>query len=337
MPSIALFSAHERFPWFRQIPGGGTRIGETRFTLGEADEDCALLVVYDDPGRRIPTRLPRERRLVILSEPPGIKRYQPGFLAQFGLVLGPIVQEHPAGRHILGQPALPWFYGIDFSPDGLIARESFDSLLALPPPSKTEAISVVLSKKSQLPKHRARLKFVEKLQKRLGERLVVFGRGFREIRDKSEAIAPFAYHLVLENNDIPHFWTEKTADALLGWALPIFSGCTNLDEYFDAQAFIPIDIAAEDAACAQMAALLEAAPYASRLAAIGRARERLMSEFNLFPLLERLLNAPEFRASAWREERAEILSNSAFSGWRGFGHSARRLGQVLGKKGAAQA
>ena len=46
--------------------------------------------------------------------------------------------------------------------------------------------------------------------------------------DKAEAIAPYAYHLVLENNYIDNFWTEKLADAWIGWALPLYLGAPNL-------------------------------------------------------------------------------------------------------------
>lgn len=325
MPSIAIMTAHARFPWLRQIAGGGNAIGPWRFTIDQIEPDCAFLVVYDDPAAEFETILPRERRMLITSEPPGIKPYREGYLAQFGTIYGPV----GAGDHwIRTQAALPWFYGVGFEPGGLVANETLDSLISLEPPAKQAAISVVLSRKSQLPKHKARLAFVDAAKTRLGDRFHVFGRGFSEIRDKSEAIRPFAYHLVLENNDIGHFWTEKTADAYLGWALPIFSGCAELGEYFPADAFIPIDISRVETAIAQLERILDDAPYASRLPAIADARMRLMQRYNLFPILaERAEN--EGYGAAFAPVRDAIRPNSRFAPFSGLNALARRAGKSL--------
>lgn len=332
MPSIALLTAHAKFPWFRQIRGGGDCVGDWRFTLDEIAEDCAFLVVYDEIAAPVETTLPRARRMVILSEPPGIKTYKPGYLEQFGHIYGPEL-EHvaqkwipvlrnnmrpnedlaPSPNAIVTQPALPWFYGVGFTPRGLVANESVDTLLAMPPPPKQQAVSLVISKKSQLPKHRARLAFVEKLAARLGDKVKVFGRGFTEVSDKAEAILPYAYHLVLENNDIPHFWTEKTADALLGWSLPLFSGCANLGEYFPEDSFIPVAISDPSRAIAAIEQILAQAPYESRLPAISDARHRVLTRYNLFNILAEFADGLAAKGGAMRGEGTLIRPNTSFS------------------------
>lgn len=325
MPSIAIMTAHARFPWLRQIAGGTDAIGEWRFTIDRIDPDCAFLVVYDDPATAFETTLPPARRMLVTSEPPGIKSYREGYLAQFGTIYGPV----GAGPNwVRTQAALPWFYGVGFEPEELVANETYDSLMALEPPEKQAAISVVLSKKSQLPKHRARLAFVEAAKARLDERFQIFGRGFRDIRDKSEAIRPFAYHLVLENNDIGHFWTEKTADAYLGWALPIFSGCAGLDAYFPADSFVPIDISRPEQAVSQLERLLEDAPYLARLDSISEARRRLLTDFNLFPILAEKADRNGY-AATFAPDAALIRPNSSFAAFSGLNALARRAGKRL--------
>lgn len=311
MASVAIITAHSRFPWFRQLPGGGPLLDGMRFTLGEIAADCELLVVYDDPGAAFEAHLPTARRMVILSEPPGIRRYLPGYLEQFGAIMGPIETPGFSGRTVLSHPALPWFYGVHFGADGLRATETLDSLLAADPPEKRQAISVILSRKSQLPKHRARLKLVETLKRRLGDRLAIFGRGFAEIADKREAIAPFAYHLVLENNDMPHFWTEKTADAFLGWSLPLFSGAPNLGEYFSRDSFVPLDISDPARAAGMLENLLAGTLHADRLEDIRQARIDILTRYNLFPILKRLAGE---RFDAPREGVSQtILPNAHFA------------------------
>lgn len=325
MPSIAIMTAHARFPWLRQIAGGTDTIGAWRFTIDRMESDCAFVVVYDDPAAAFETTIPRARRMLITSEPPGIKPYRDDYLAQFGTIFGPV---GGGTNWIRTQAALPWFYGVGFEPDGLVANETFDSLYALEPPQKKAAISVVLSRKSQLPKHRSRLAFVEAAKKRLDDRFHVFGRGFQDVRDKSEAIRPFAYHLVLENNDIEHFWTEKTADAYLGWALPIFSGCSNLGDYFPPNSFIPLDISREEAAIGALERILEEAPHASRLPEIREARMRLLEQHNLFAILAARAES-EGLASAFPPVQERILPNSSFAPFSGLNAFARRAGKSL--------
>ena len=41
---------------------------------------------------------------------------------------------------------------------------------------------------------------------------------------------------------MPSYWTEKLADAYLGYALPVVSGPNNLAEWFPEESFVPIDI-----------------------------------------------------------------------------------------------
>lgn len=325
MPSIAIMTAHARFPWLRQIAGSTDAIGAWRFTIDRMDRDCALMVVYDDPAAAFETSVPRERRMLITSEPPGIKPYREEYLAQFGTIYGPI---GTGPNWLQSQPALPWFYGVGFEASGLVANETHDSLIALPPPEKQAAISVVLSKKSQLPKHRARLAFVEAAKSRLGERFQVFGRGFRDIRDKAEAIRPYAYHLVLENNDIEHFWTEKTADAYLGWALPIFSGCANLRDYFPDNSFIPLDISRTGSAVDALERILEEAPYSSRLDAIREARMLLLERYNLFPILAARAEREGY-AAPFSPVQETIRPNSDFAPFSGLNALARRASRGL--------
>jgi len=311
MPSIALMTTHANFPWFRQIPGGGDCIGAWRFTLNRVEPDCALVVVYDEPLAAFECPLPATRRILITTEPPGMKRYHARFANQFGHLMGPVDVPGFTGARYITHPALNWFYGIGFTKSGVVANLDYDALAALTPPDKQEAVSIILSKKAKLPKHRARLAFVAEAQRVLGKRVRVFGRGFEEVADKAEAITPFAYHIVLENNDLPHFWTEKTADSLLGWALPLFSGCANISDHFPQDAFIPLDISDPRAAAVRVQAILEEAPYQARLPALATARKRLMEEHNLFVILAKWA---EGMAPAGVLAEAEVIRpNAAFA------------------------
>lgn len=286
MPDIAFHTAHDNWPWLRQTPGGAGVWGDHRFHVGEGALSADWLVVYDDLRLPLETNIPREHRIVVISEPPGMRLYPAGYLDQFGVVLSPYPVSVPRGRNVVGQVGLPWFYGVGFGPDGPRRDAlSLEDLRALPRPEKTGGLSVVCSRKSRLPKHRARLRFVEALQARLGDRVTVFGRGFAPVADKAEAILPFRYHLVLENNDLGHFWTEKLADAYLGWSFPIFSGCAAAADYFGPGALAPVDIADVPAAIEAIRARIERPVTEDEWAAIAAARTALMERYNVFAVL----------------------------------------------------
>jgi hypothetical protein len=287
MASIAFMTEHSKFPWPRQLTERTHLPGQHRFTINQIDPDCDFLVVYDDIGIEFKTCVPRERRLAILNEPPGVKIYRPSFLAQFGSVFGPIDPKRPDVTWIKSHPALAWYYGVGFTAGRNVANLSFNTLATTPPPIKTQTVSVVISTKTRLPMHRQRIEFIAALKEQIGDRLFIYGNGFTPIPDKADAINPHAYHLVLENNDLDHFWTEKTADAYLGWSLPLFSGCYNLSDYFPEPSFIRIDLSDIPAAVQNIEHILTEQPYTARLPAIAQARQRLVTEHELSACLRK--------------------------------------------------
>lgn len=279
-------TGHARFPWHRQVPPQRELGAAIRFDHGN---DADWLIVYDDLGGALQTYVPVARRVLIISEPPELKRYPGAFLRQFGTIVSPYFLETGPARLVQTNPRLPWFYGIGFINGQLRVNQSLEMLRNTSvPPAKRLDVSVVLSSKTKLPMHRNRLAFLDALTARLGERLHIFGTGFRPIEDKAQAIDPFAYHLVLENNDLPHFWTEKLADAFLGFALPLYIGTPDVTQYFDADSFIPLPRQTVDASVNAVEEILLENTWHRHLSAIKRARERLLSRYNLYAFLAEL-------------------------------------------------
>jgi hypothetical protein len=288
---VAFLTRHG-WPWQRQMDdGAGHHQGVTfNFAAGPDDD---WLVVYDDIRVPVMTRVPARRRILIVTEPPGQKRYAPQFANQFGILVSPYALKGYRGERIAQQPGINWFYGVDFDSGKPVSRIGLEGLRNLPvPPDKQKRISVVCSSKSRLPGHRARLALLERLRASFGASIDVYGRGFRPIGDKADAIAPYRYHLVLENNACPHFWTEKIADPYLGYSLPIFAGCANITDYFPERSLVRIpDVHDLDAAVRVVGDVLAQDPWADRLDAIRAARSALIERHNLFSVLVRLTAA----------------------------------------------
>lgn len=291
------------FQWLRRFPGRNPVWGRCRFLFDAAARDYDWLVVYDDLPRRPGSKQPdwieelactRERTLLVTTEPSSIKLYGRAYLAQFGHVLTsqePWAVPHPGA--IRRQTGLVWFYGTEL-PHG-----TYDNLLRrTEPPEKPGLIATVCSNKRMgHTLHSARYDFTQELKRRLPE-LEVFGHGVRPIKDKSEAVDPFRHHIAVENHVAPHHWTEKLADAFLGWSLPFYYGAPDAADYFPIESFIPIDIfdlAGTERIIREAIARDE---YSRRLPAIREARRLVLERYGTFPQLAALIEERTPPASA---------------------------------------
>jgi len=288
--------------YLRRFPNREPVWGNCRFIF---DPDCReydWLVVYDDLPRGSPVEhlaCPRQNTMLITGEPSSITHYGKRFLAQFGHVLTgqePWALDHPGV--IRRQPGLLWYYG------GSDHRGTYDSLASASPSEKTKNISTVCSTKAMRHTlHSQRLAFTKRLMKDLPE-LAVFGYGMGHLDNKADAIDPYKYHLVIENHSCPHHWTEKLADAYLGYSLPIYFGCTNPGDYFPKESFAWIDIRNYDASLAKIRSLIANDDYEARVPAIIEARRRILEEYATFPQAACLI---EERNTTRSPERLESL------------------------------
>ncbi len=223
--------------------------------------------------------------LLMLSEPVSVCHFSDGYVRQFGCVHS--CQVEVKGANVShGPAALPWFVGFD-SPQGQQTEFSisYDSLSASPLPAKTRMVSLVTSDKSFTAGHVARLRFVRKLKHAYGNAVDVFGRGFKSVGDKWDALAPYKYAIVIENCQVPHYWTEKISDAMLAGCHVIYYGATNVVDYFPSAAITPIDVNDFDSARDKIDALLASDPYDDEIEALSSARNLVLDKYNIFSLI----------------------------------------------------
>ncbi len=227
-----------------------------------------------------------------------------GFLVQFSrLVLCDRTISHPQITYANG---LTWWAGQTvkhenghhFDPN---YRYDYESFKGIPCPEKKKLISVICSKNFFLPGHKKRLFFLERLQQHsLSRQIDFFGGGFRPIDDKWDAIAPYKYHIVLENSVIPDYWTEKLADAFLGFSLPVYYGCPNITEYFSPEALRVIDIDDFERSISTLGELIERDLFDRHLEAITRARADVLDRYNIFQMMSEICREPARRFAKCR-------------------------------------
>ncbi len=289
---VAFLTRHG-WPWMRQTEDGAGHHQDLTINLA-ASHDDDWIVVFDDISRPIVTRVPLSRRILFVTEPQGQKYYRPRAVNQFGTMVSPYRVNGFRGQWVASHPAINWFYGVAIGEDGTAtSRYGLADLRSMPVPAdKASRISVICSTKRRLPGQRARLRLLDHLTQAFPGQIDVFGRGFRQISDKADAIASYRYHLVLENNYCPHFWTEKLADAYLGYSLPIYCGCRNVTDYFPESSMVRIpDVEDHEGAVAIIGDLLKRDPWPERLTDIRAARIELLERQNIFSIVARLIGA----------------------------------------------
>lgn len=261
-------------------PGASLSWGHCRFDFNPDEGGRADFVVVMGNAR------PRDRfvcapknTLLIVGEPLAKKLYPQPFYRQFGHV----VDSHAASCHPhlhVSALGLNWHVGLDHSSHSY--RYGFDYLTALACPDKQNRIAVVCSNASKTDGQRKRLALLEGLKQRLGDRLVHYGRGFEPIDDKMDAILPYRFHLVLENSVLANYWTEKLADAYLGWAYPVYLGCPNVGDYLPGDALLSINNLDVDTAARRIAELLDQPLNVQRQVALAEARNLVLNRYNPF-------------------------------------------------------
>lgn len=270
-------SINLKHPLLLQTPGGRGQWKDATFILNEEVAECDAWIVYEGLFGQETTRCPANQVMLITGEPSDIRIYEPGWLRSFDRVrtVQPDIT-HP--RRAVGHTALPWYLG-----------PGYDQLSSGDFPAKTDDISVICSNKAMIGGHRRRLRFVEQLLEL--SPMPRFGRGFRDLPDKWEGLAPFRYSVAVENSRHDHYWTEKIADCFLAGTVPIYWGAPNIRDYFPADAMIVIDTLdpVEVARIIKTEATPEA--YQRRLPALREAKRRVLEEYNLFEVAYQMAKA----------------------------------------------
>lgn len=276
----------------RQLPQGKYVWKDYHFFINEDVSEPDFWVVYSKGERKTETAMcAPENTVFITGEPETVYHYSNGFLSQFARILS--VQNGIKHQNMLMcQPAQPWHIGkITKKYEGgiknaseVVYTQNYDSLKSSTP-QKTKLMSVITSNKAFTKGHRERIEFVHGLKDYYGDQLDLFGWGFNDFADKWDVIAPYKYHICIENSAYPHYWTEKLADCYLGGAFPFYFGAPNVEEYFNKDAFCKIDIKDIDRTIKIMDGALASSFYEKSIGALETAKQQVLDKYNLFNLL----------------------------------------------------
>lgn len=274
--------------WLRQTPSEkGIWKNAHFFVNDDSIKECDYWVVYEGLVKEETVFCPKENVILITGEPPSIKKYNKKFLRQFSK----IITCHRNIEHdniIYWQQALPWHIGRrQIDNQNIKFAKNYDYLrkITLKATDKNKIFSVILSNKAFTQGHRDRIDFVKMLKNHFGDKIDIFGRGFKEVEDKWNAIAPYKYHIVLENSSLNDYWTEKLADAFLGESYPIYYGANNIYSYFSKNSLTKIDIHKPEEAIKIIEMVMEGNYQEKYKNEIIKSKNKILDEYNLFPTI----------------------------------------------------
>lgn len=283
MPRVLITSAFDESLLARQTPQSSGNWGDFQFLFKPDGEPVDAWLVYDDLKQPVSQFCPPANTLLITGEPASLRQYRTRYTSQYGQIWSSHTNiTHP--RFTLRNEAQPWHYGLWYGTAHGRAL-GLDELQALPRPEKPKRLSVLCSAKAVTTDHRRRLEFVRYLQSELGDQIDVFGSGNRPVADKSEAIWPYKYHIVLENDHSDHFMTEKLPDAFLGWSYPLYFGGNEAYHRFPEGSFTAIDIYQPEHSLNVIRNVLASQTYEQSLDRITDARNSVLTKHNLFAML----------------------------------------------------
>ena len=290
--------------FLKQVPNFAHECDGIQFSYGlEIPSNIDILLVYTRASYSIQTHLPKERTIFVAGEPDVIHPFSMKFMNQFGLVLtssSKALKTDKIQDNICSMP----FVGLNFNDmDNPLNLSHFANMTAI---EKDDRISVVTSSKAYTDFHKKRLLFLKQLKEKIPDKLVMYGRGFRSIDDKKDALLPHKYHLSLENGGGPFTWTEKLSDPLLCFALPFYHGCENYSDNLPADAAVPIELEDVDAVINIMMKAQKEKLWEQRRPAMNQARHLILTKFNLvkrFASLAKLAMAKDVTTSNLNTKR----------------------------------
>jgi hypothetical protein len=167
-------------------------------------------------------------------------------------------------------------------------------------PACNTILSTILSHKYSDPGHIRRIDFIKFAEQKLD--IDVYGnnkwdykryRGPLPRHAKDDGIFPYKYTFNCENNSIPNYFTEKLIDGILGECLTFYSGCFNVREYINPDAYVYLELVDFEKDLATIKRAIAEDWWSKRIDVIRAEKKKILTQLQFFPRLERVLTKSE--------------------------------------------
>lgn len=289
---IKFVNDHPAIPIIRQIPNNKNIWGNCQFFVNNNIQECDWLIVFAGLIKKEVVKCPKKNTIFITGEPESVKKYNKKFLNQFNIIIS-CRQDIKHHNIIRMRQLYPWLIGIKMANGKCLHQngyKNYDYFKNYNTTKKEKLISVISSNRTKYAGHKDRLIFIEQLKKYFGNKIDIYGRGIRNIADKWDAIAPYKYHIVIENSCFKDYWSEKLSDAFLGNAYPIYYGCPNIYDYFSKKFLTTINIKNSQQAIKIIEETIKNNTYDKNKNDIIESKKLVLNQYNIFPTICDIIN-----------------------------------------------
>lgn len=256
-----------------------------KFYINSRLKECDYWFVCDDIGQDASCKVDPAKIFFCTAELPYMTNYRSDadetFLRQFSKIF--TCHDIYRDNVVASLPFLPWLINAKYHSDIFAKSErDYNYLTQMEMPEKQKVISVFCSNKIMYEHQRLRLRFVLKIKEYFKDKIDWFGAGVNELSPKWRGMAPYKYHLALENQSTYNVISEKLFDSFLSLSYPIYWGAPNAGDYLPRDSFAPINIMDLKGSIKTIEKVIEGNTWEMNLPAIVQAKNLVLNKYNLF-------------------------------------------------------
>jgi hypothetical protein len=284
-PILVGYTRNYNYPdLLRQSQDGKGKWNHLQFIDLETNKQTKVdvLLVLNQPHEKLKIKVRKGGKLVVIQEPPYSKNdFLNLVMRHFDLSISDF-NNSAAKKNISIPGGLPWHIDKSYSELNTDIEISNQH-------QKKNQVSWITSSASAFEGHKIRLKFIEFLKQKEFD-FDLFGRGFNPIDSKLDGISPYKYSIAAENYIAPNYFTEKIIDVYLANAIPMYYGCSNIGDFFPKKSYIQLDLCRQQWSLDKMKEAIQGDYYTAHFKEIEEAKNRILHEFQLFPMVEKIIN-----------------------------------------------
>ena len=287
-------------PLLGQTENGMGKWKDCQFFFNDPNvQECDYWFVFDDYGLKSDNVAvcPKEHIYLVMGEAEKIRIYGNDFVNQFYNIVTVQRKRYNVPKSYYRYLAA-WFVGLHFEKGkaDYVHYKTYSDLKGMEKQAftKTKTLSIVSSNKKMNEGHKARLKFASKVKEYFGEQVDFWGRGIRDFTDKWDVLAPYKYHIAIENYVCDDYITEKLFDPFLAMTYPIYHGASNVTDYFSPNAFSTIDIYHPDEALHMIEKIITSDTYEKHFDDLWEARNLVLDEYNIFNEMYKIIHLTDY-------------------------------------------
>lgn len=254
------------------------------------------------------------------------------YLKQFNKVY--TCYETYSNNQVYGLPFVSWMINANHG-SSMNAKHprDFNYFSNLKSLNKSEKISVFCSNRAATESHRQRLRFVHSLKSHFKDRLVWYGNGVNQIAQKWDGIAPFKYHIALENQSSYNVITEKLYDSFLGLSYPIYHGAPNVNDYFSIKSMSSIDIKDLQSSIMKIEELTQGNIWEKNIDYIVESKNKCLNEFNVYHRIGEICMKSNLNNDQIHKQKVKLKSVFTSYDYKRFVNKLSKLLIRAGRKG----